>query len=287
MFGRFRRSEEVIGFALSGGGSRAASQVGALKALAERDIWPHVIAGTSAGAVNATWLALYPNRIDQLEAIWLRLRTKDIFPGTRVGGLFSLASRGYFHSAAVWERYLRRQIGHATFQDAAIPCSVVAVRLTDGQRVIFDSGEIVPALMASSAIPGVFPPYRIGNDLYVDGGVLEYLPLTPVLDRGATTVFALDCSYFPITTQPTESIMDRCGLVAARASVTQATSLWATRGRKVHVIRPETDDVCDARDFCRSTELMMAGYECAKHYLDEQLPDRRQVAGAHSDETAG
>src|SRR5690242_5332103 len=105
MFRRQRR-EEVVGFALSGGGARGATQAGALRALTEAGIWPTVVAGTSAGAVNAAWLALYPDRLDRLHEIWLRLRMKDVFPGGRTRMLLNMTRRGYVHHAGMWEEGL-------------------------------------------------------------------------------------------------------------------------------------------------------------------------------------
>lgn len=270
MFGRFRRSDEVVGFSLSGGGTRGAAQVGALKALTEAGIWPHLVAGTSVGAVNAAWLALYPRRLDLLEAIWLELRTKDVFPGSSLRVIFNLARRRYMYSSAAWEAFLRRHCGDLRFEDMTLPCAVVAVRLSDGERVVFDSGEILPALMASSAIPGVFPPYRIGDELFVDGGVLECLPVPALLERGATTIYALDCSDFPLGVDFQGSLVDRCGRIAARAAAQRATSLPATRGRKVHLLRPELGDTSDARTFRYTADLVLRGYEHTRRYLEDQ-----------------
>jgi NTE family protein len=280
MFRRQRR-EEVVGFALSGGGARGATQAGALTALSEAGIWPSIVAGTSAGAVNAAWLALYPDRLDRLREIWLRLRMKDVFPGGRARMLINMARSGYVHHAGMWEDGLLRDIGPAHFEDARIELLVTAVRLSDGQKVLFDSGPIVPALMASTAIPGVFPPYRIGDELYVDGGVLDYLPLDCVIDRGATTVYALDCSWFPVGFDAGGSAVDRAGLIASSAAVSAATTLPATRGRQVHVLRPPIPDLTDGRDFSRTAELLNVGYEHARKYLRDhgQFRTRQETVG--------
>jgi NTE family protein len=267
MFRRFRRGDDVVGFALSGGGSRGASQVGALRALAEAGIRPALLAGTSAGAVNAVWYALHPQRLDALAAIWLALRRQDIFPGSRVQVLFNLARRGYVHRADRWERFLRDQVGSLCFEDAVHPCGVVAVRLRDGERVVFRSGEVVPALMASTAIPGVFPPYQIGGELYVDGGVIEPVPIPTALDMGATAVWALDCSWLGEDVSESGSTVDRSGRIAARAYVMQQTTLAATRGKLVHLLQPELPEFHDARDFSRTSELIEAGYTHARGYL--------------------
>lgn len=268
---RFRRTEEVVGFALSGGGARSATQVGALKALTEAGIRPQVLVGTSAGAINAAWFAAHPERLDGLEAIWLALRARDVFPGGRLRLLANLSRHGYVYHHSGLERVLRRHMGTTHFEEAAIPCAAVALRLSDGQRVVFDSGEMVPAVMASCAIPGVFPPYRIGNEYYVDGGVTEYLPVPAVLERGATTVWAFDCSYFTPTTGPFTSVTDRVGQICCSTDVREVTSLSVTRGREVHVLRPPIPHLGDARDFGRTAELLALGYDHARAYLREAL----------------
>jgi NTE family protein len=286
MFGRFRRTGDVVGFALSGGGARGACQVGALKALTEAGIWPQVIAGTSAGSVNAAWFALFPHRLDRLEAIWMAIRRRDVFPGSRVRVVFNISRHGYVHASEPWEAFLRRQVGAAQFEEMAIPCAVVAVRLSDGQRVVFDSGEVVPAIMASTAIPGIFPPYRIGDELYVDGGVLEYLPVPTLLERSATTVYALDCSWLGPQVDDRSSIVDRCGRIGAAAAVQAVTSISTTRGRKVHLLRPELPEIGDARDFRHTAELILAGYEQAQRYLQNGPHARPQERVADSTPSA-
>jgi NTE family protein len=282
MFRRFRRSEDVIAFAFSGGGSRGASQIGALKALTEAGIWPAMVAGTSAGAVNAAYFALHPHRLDRLEAVWLALRTQDVFPGTRLHILMNFARRGHIHRSDAWEAFLRAEVGTTRFEDMPIAGAVVAVRLRDGERVVFDSGEIVPALMASTAIPGVFPPYRIGDEAYVDGGVLEYLPVPTLLDRGATTIYAMDCSSFSQRSVHNGSVVDRCARIAARSSVTRMVSLQETRGRTVHLLQPELPDFDDARDFGHTAELVLAGYEHATGYLQDLVATPRSGLAAGS-----
>jgi len=266
---RERRTEEIIGFALSGGGARGASQAGALKAITEAGIWPQLVAGTSAGAVNAAWLALHPHRLDKLEAIWLALRTQDVFPGNRVRLLLNFTRRGYVHAADAWESFLVQHLGNARFEETELSCAVVAVRLSDGERVVFERGELVPAIMASTAIPGVFPPYCIGGELYVDGGVLEFLPVPTLIERGATVTYAMDSSWFGPMSSEIGAVVDRCSRISARASADMVTSLPSTRGTSVHLLRPELKEFADARDFRHSAELVRAGYDQASQYLRE------------------
>lgn len=270
MFGRFRRGEEVIGFALSGGGTRGAVQVGVVRALAEAGIRPRVVAGTSVGAVNAVWLARYPDQVDGLAAVWMALRRRDVFPGSRLRIAINLMRYRYVHDSRAWERFLRSYVEDARFEDLSIPAAVVAVRVSDGTKEVFDSGDLLPALMASTAIPGVFPPYRIGDELYVDGGVLEHLPVPTLLERAVTEVYAVDCSGFAPGLDFRGSLVDRCWRIAATASAEQATSLYATRGRNVHVIRPDLPEIGDARHFGHTEHLVESGYEFARRYLEQR-----------------
>jgi predicted acylesterase/phospholipase RssA len=277
MFRRTGRSNTVVGLALSGGGSRGACQAGVLKALNEASILPQVVTGTSAGAVNAVWYALYPQRLDVLESIWLALRTQDVFPGNKLRLLMNFSRRGYIHAPDMWERFLRKHLGSATFEDMPVSCAVVAVRLSDGRRALFDSGEVVPAIMASTAIPGVFPPYAVGSELYVDGGVLEYLPVPTAIEKGATEVYAVDCSWYVQTSTTKGSVVDRCARISAHAAANEVTSLPAVRGCRVHLLRPELPEFDDGRDFRYTADLIGAGYAAAVEYLGS--PARPEKAG--------
>lgn len=274
------RTNEAIAFAFSGGGARAATQLGAVRALHEADIWPSIIAGTSAGAVNAAWLGLEPRRLDRLQETWLALRTRDVFPGRMITQFVGALRRGALHKSASWERVLRNAFGDARFEDMAVPVGVVAARLSDGRRVVFESGEIVPALMASTAIPGIFPEYRIGDEWYVDGGVIEYLPVPTVMERGAAVVYALDCSAF-FSDGGHRAVMDRAGLIGSTAAADQVTSSLFARGRVIHRIRPETPYLRDGRDFSRTAELIEVGYRETCAYLT----DHRGIG--HRETTAG
>jgi NTE family protein len=280
MFWRSRR-EDVVGLALTGGGARGATQVGALRALIEAGIVPDLIAGTSAGAVNAAWFALHPGTVAELQDIWLSLRTRDVFPGGRLRMLANLARHGHVHDSYAWEASLRRHFGSARFEDAAIQLFVTAARLRDGQRVVFDTGDIVPPLVASSAIPGVFPPYRIDGDLYVDGGVLEYAPIPTLLERGATAIYVLDCSGYSPDAAEWSSAVDRAAVIASAAAVSACAASATERGCTVHVLRPTIPPLPDGRDFTRTAELIQLGYDHAVDYLHRAqfASQRRRDAG--------
>jgi len=268
----------TTGYAFSGGGSRAACQVGMLRALHERGVVPELVAGTSAGAVTAAYFALYPDNLSRLEEIWLALRTRDIFPGSRIAVLTNLLRHGHIHVADRCERFFRSHFGSATFEDLRVPCSVVAVDLVDGRAVCLDSGEIVPALMASIAIPGVFPPYRHEGREYVDGGVLEHLPVSPFAGGRASIVYAFDCSSVSATSSRGFAVLDRTARIGARAQADAAASALRAGGVRVHLFRPSLPELEDARSFKQTADLIRIGYECARDELDEAA--RQSAAGA-------
>jgi NTE family protein len=182
----------------------------------------------------------------------------------------NMARHGYVHTASAWKEFLRGKFDDARLEDLAVPCSVVAVELASGRRVVFDSGNIVDAVMASTAIPGVFPPYRIGDGLYVDGGVLEYMPIPTLLERNVRTIYALDCSYFSIGRTSPASIVDRCSRISSSRSVEQAIALATARGCEVHLLRPEVPEISDGRSLDRTEDFLRAGYDHARRFLHSE-----------------
>lgn len=252
-----------VAFALSGGGARAAAQVGLLRALVDQRIHPDMVVGASSGAVNGAWYALHPDRLDDLEEVWLGLTTRGIFPGTLPRFAYNFARHGYMHGIDSWGRILARYFGSTRIEDAAIPLGVVAVRLLDGAAASLESGPTVPALMASTSVPGVFPPQSVAGELYVDGAVVEFLPIPTATKRGATTIYALDCSDYPPGDGRLGLAMDRAGQIGSTAWVRMAVEQARERDVEVHLLRPPLGELYDGRDFRQTKRLITAGFEYA------------------------
>ena len=189
----------VTAFVLSGGGSLGAVQVGMLQALAARGVEPDLLVGTSAGALNAGYVAgrgTSPAVLDDLAAIWAGLRRRDVFPlqparlgAAAVGRAPSLCPNGS----------LRRLIAEHTAFDrlehAAIPLHVVTTDVRSGEEVVLSAGDPVDAILASAAIPAVFPSVRIdGRDL-IDGGVADNAAVSQAVALGADVVYVLPTGY--------------------------------------------------------------------------------------------
>jgi len=174
-----------IGLALSGGAVRGAAHVGVLDALFRAGIRPDMVAGTSVGALVGAGVAagLPPS---ELERIFLTVR----WPG-----IARIAIRDRFLGlldARPLERRLIEAIGRDTIEALELPFAAVACDLLTGERVVFREGPLGPALRASSAVPGIFPPVEHGGRVLVDGCVVDNLPVDVVRDMGADYVIAVD-----------------------------------------------------------------------------------------------
>jgi NTE family protein len=169
----WRTLEKPVAFVLGGGGSLGAMQVGMLEALAEHAIVPDLVVGTSVGAINGAVLAADPQgAAHRLAHSWSRLDPSRVFPRSIIGPLRALRER---HIQLVSESGLAKILSEnlpsgATFDDLAVPLRVVTTDAATGEALVISSGPLVPALLASAAIPGIFPPVeRDGRFLY-DGG---------------------------------------------------------------------------------------------------------------------
>jgi NTE family protein len=183
-----------VAFVLSGGASLGSIQVGMLQALTANGIRPDMVVGTSVGAVNGAWLAGGDTEADlaQLADIWRGLNRDDVFPVSPFTGLFGLAGwSNHLIPDRALRHLLRRHLRFERLEDAPITLHVVATDVLTGVDVQLSQGNAIEAIMASAAIPGIFPPVRIGGRLLMDGGVVENTPIGHAVGLGATTVWVL------------------------------------------------------------------------------------------------
>ena len=186
-----------IGLALGGGGVRGLAHIGVLKVLEREDVPIHFLTATSMGgligAAYATGLSA-----SELEVEALRLaNVRQLLP------LLDLSSprRGLFQGNRLAE-YIARQFGERSFDQLRLPVALVAVDINAGERVILQDGSVLEAVRATSAVPGLFPPVKRGDQLLVDGGVLDNLPADVARELGADIVIAVDVSSDEQTVEP-------------------------------------------------------------------------------------
>jgi NTE family protein len=193
---RLHRARGPVAFVLSGGGPLGALQVGFLQALFERGILPDFVVGVSVGALNAVAIAdPSPAGVESLRDLWLRMRREDLFPGGRLVSAWHAVTRGTsLYSNLGLRRIIERQLSASVFEELRLPAHVVATDLRRGTEAWFARGPITEALLASAAMPGVLPPVVIDGVMYVDGGIVNNVPVSRAIELGARQVYVLNAN---------------------------------------------------------------------------------------------
>ena len=189
------RSGPSTAFVLSGGASLGAIQVGMLRALFERRIAPDMIVGTSVGAINGAFIASRPATVDTADAladVWQGLGRRHIFPLSPVTGLLGFSGgRNHLVPDTGLRRLVERHLELERLEKAPIPLHVVAVDVFSGRERRLSLGPALDAILASAAIPGIFPPVAWEDTELMDGGVANNTPISHALELGAERIYVL------------------------------------------------------------------------------------------------
>jgi NTE family protein len=275
----------VIGFVLSGGANLGSVHVGMLQALLESGIKPDVVVGTSIGAVNAAYLAADPSleQVDRLRELWCDARAREIFPLNPIANARALFREGAFFSPHYWRRFIERRAPYENIEDAAVTLRITATDYEEGRSVCFESGPVVDAVMASTALPGIFPPFRLDGRWFIDGAISEQLPLKAALECGADTIYVMAVS---VPSPPPDR---RTPLAILRHSVTillyprirlDALDLPGEHPSLRIVQVPSIKTQVSLWDMSRHDELIATAYETTKRFLEAEhdQDDRVDVA---------
>jgi NTE family protein len=195
---------------LSGGGSLGAVQVGMLQALDEAGVVPDLLVGSSVGALNAAFVAGHPGAAGtaELAEIWAGLRRASVFPTSPARVLRALSGRADSLTDSVKLRALLEQrLGYQRLEQAHCPLTVVATELLTGREVVLSAGPAVDAVLASAALPGVFPPVEVEGHLLFDGGVVNNTPISAARDLGADLIYVLPTGYACALERPPRSAL--------------------------------------------------------------------------------
>jgi len=263
--------ERRLVFVLGGGGSRGACTVGVLRALLEAGIKPDAVVGCSSGAFNAVALASKPDleTILQLSLVWGSIRNRDLFNRNplRMAVRYVRSHNSFFDS-----RYLRRLAAMnlpATFEQLVLPCAVIATNLTRARKEIFTTGSVPDAVAASSAIPGVFNPYRIGDEEFVDGAVAENVGLAEAIQLGATHVIAIDNSTSNPRRPPSNNLT---GVLAQSIQIMLAQRTIEEYQRyagqaQISLLVPNVEFGTEGTDFSQVERLIEESYARTRAFL--------------------
>ena len=195
--------ERRLALVLSGGGASGIVQVPFLEELIRRDIRPDLIVGSSVGAVNGAFLAFHPHNIEGLADLWIALRNTRLWHRNILRITRNLLTKG---TSVYKNRFLRDLFKqHVTIDEIAaaeIPLYLVTTSLSSGRKRILARGQLLSGVMASIALPGLFPPVRFDGDWCVDGGLSSGLDLETAILQGATHTIAVDLGVHPSPYQP-------------------------------------------------------------------------------------
>lgn len=259
---------------LSGGANLGAVHVGMLRGLIGADVRPDLIVGTSVGAVNGVYMSSRwdLDGVDGLDALWTGLRRSDVFPTRLLGGFLGfVGQRDHLVPPDGLRRLVERNSEFARLEDAPIALHTVATDLLTGLDRLLSSGPTIDAVLASSAIPAVFPPMVIDGTPYIDGGVVNNTPISHAVDLGADEIWILPAGI-------------ACGLdeapKGALAIALQAVSVLINRRLQRDIT--EYQDRCDLRvvpplcpvivspsDFGQARELIDRAFDSTVEWLRE------------------
>ena len=244
-----------IGLALGGGAARGFAHIGVIQVLEENGIRPDLVAGTSAGSLVA---ALYAAGKNPAELAQLAVNMDE-------GAItdWSFPVRGLIRGEAL-ARYVRDQTGGRTIEQLKLPLGIVATDLDSGAPILFQRGDTGSAVRASSAVPAVFQPVRIGNREYVDGGLVSPVPVRFARQMGAELVVAVDISS-PPEGNATGDVMKM--LLQTFAIMGRSINTFELREADV-VMRPALNGVGSA-DFTARRRAIQAGREAALAVLPQ------------------
>lgn len=272
------RKREPVAFVLSGGGPFGAVQVGVLKALIDSGITPDLTVGTSVGALNAVYVASNPTPegAAALSDIWHSMRRDDLFPGGRLVSMLHALRKGTcVYSNEGLGRIIDFGLAAKSFEDLDIPAHVVATDLSTGEEAWFDSGPIKPALLASAAMPGVFPPVEIDGVTYIDGGVANNVPVSRAIEAGARKVYVINVNAAGqgrVLNRPHDFMMH--GFVLARAQrYRREMETYRLEAKIIEVPMVEVGHI-SFTDLSHTPRLIDAGYEATMRFLAEPEPER-------------
>jgi NTE family protein len=269
-------------FVLGGGGVLGAVEVGMLRALFERGIVPDLVLGTSIGALNGAMVAREPQLsvIDKLTELWKGANQQAQVYGDRpLRTVRRAVSTGtHLWSSKPLHQALVDEFGDVTFEQLPVRFQVCAASIERAAEHWFDSGSVVDAVVASAAVPGLLPPAKVGDEHYLDGGIVNSIPLGRAVQLGATRVFVLQVGRIdrPLTVPRRPWEVARVSFEIARRHrfIRELEELPA--GVEAHVLPArgtsgKDDTLLGSRDFAGVQQRIDDTYAAAAAYLDERL----------------
>ncbi len=283
---------ERVAFVLSGGGNLGALQVGMLRALVERRIQPELVVGCSVGAINGAGFAADPSRrgIRHLEQMWARVPEFEVMPSTWVPSTVQLAKRGAsIHANDGLRRLIEFGLTVERFDELQMHFECVATDVDSAEEVWFGDGGLLDAILASAALPTVFPPVERDGHRFLDGGIVNDIPLDRAVALGATRIYVLHVGLkdgaLPEPKRPLDVALWTYWL--ARRARYQRDRAQLPPGVELIELAPPERPAMRFDDFTRSEELFAIGHAAARQALETRPAITIDIADTEAAFTSG
>ena len=284
-------------FVFAGGGSFGAVQVGMLDALVRRGVRADVIVGSSVGALNGAYFAgnPTPDGVKRLEAIWRGLRRRDVFPVGWRSLLGFLYRRDFLVASDALRALVENNLGYKNLEDAKIPIHIVATNILTGGTVVLSQGSAAQAIIASAAIPVVFPPVQFSDVYLADGAVSSNTPVSAAVARGARRLIVLPTGYACALEKPPRgavaNALHALTLLIARQLTAELRELEGT-SIEYFVLPPLCPLSGSPYDFSRTAALIERAVQVTDAWIDEGGLERPNVHAqlsthVHANQAAG
>jgi len=275
---RYRRARVLrrrvpTAFVFAGGGSRGSAQIGMLQALIARGITADAVYGASVGAINAAGYCGQPTAagVDALADRWRHITREDVFPQGRFPTPWRFfQQRESVHPNDGVRKIIESGLAFERLEQSPIPLEVVATSLTDGRMQWFSEGPAAERIQASAALPSLLPPVEIDGEAFIDGGVVDNVPIGRAISQGAERVFVLLCGPLHYTphryTRPIEAVLTAFFIAVHARFARELEHL--PEGVELVVFTVDTEPVSRYDDFSATDALIDAGRANANIVLD-------------------
>ena len=268
-------------FVLGGGGVLGAVEVGMLRALFERGVRPDLVLGTSIGAFNGALVASQPDLavVERLTELWQSMSSaREAGYGDRALRTVrrAVASGTHLWSAEPLRQRLEEQLGDLTFEELPVTFQVCAASIERSAEHWFSSGRVVDAVVASAAVPGLLPPAVVDGEHYLDGGIVNSIPLGRAVGLGATRVFVMQVGRLDRQLKPPKrpwevarvsfEIARRHRFVRELAELPESVECHVLPARGTSA---RDDTLLGSRDFSGVQARIAATYDASRAYLAE------------------
>ena len=269
-------------FVLGGGGVLGAAEVGQLRALVEAGIEPDLVLGTSVGALNGAVLAAHPGPdvVDRLVGLWESAAAgKEVYGDGAIRQVSRAVRTGTrLYSSAPLRRRLVAELGDVTFEELPVPFQCCASSIERAAEHWFTTGRVVDAVIASAAVPGLLGPAEVDGEHYLDGGIVNSIPVGRAVACGARRIFVLHVGRIERGLRPPRRPWEvaRVSFEIARRHRFHREMAELPEGVVAHVLptgggSPRDDSLLASRSFGGVRARIDTAHEAARDYLAEHL----------------